>query len=118
MSGVYIPSMNMPDECQDCPFYVPPYQFYESPSWCHVLGKTKDDEEKCPLVEVKDHGRLIDADALLQRFYKEQTACEEHGRDFSFSFKSGNELCTEWWSVECFVEDAETVIPPSLDGAT
>lgn len=66
--------------------------------------------------DVKHHGRLIDADALLARFEKEERACEEHGRDFSFSFKSGGEYCTEWWPVQQMLMDAPTVIPSDKEG--
>lgn len=44
--GVYIPKMEMPRNCDVCP-----------------IGD-------CPLVEVKQHGRLIDADALTQRYFQ------------------------------------------------
>lgn len=106
---VLIRGMEMPKSCVDCNMPM---------EWCNKWIGVEDGKrsEDCPFVPVPPHGRLIDADALLQRFYKEQTACEEHGRDFSFSFKSGGELCTEWWSVERFVEDAETIIQSSLDG--
>lgn len=64
----------------------------------------------CELVELPPHGRLIDADALLERFEKEEKAADEHGRDFSFSFKSGGENCTEWWPVQQMLMDAPTII--------
>ena len=49
--------------------------------------------------------RLIDADALLDRFEKESKAAEEHGRDFSICFMRGDTPCVEWWALECIVED-------------
>lgn len=67
--------------------------------------------KKYEAVTVPPHGRLIDADALLNKFGKEQKAVYEHGREYSFSFLWGNELCTEWWGVERMVEDAPTIIP-------
>lgn len=66
--------------------------------------------ESYDLVPVPPHGRLIDADALLERFEKEEKAADEHGRDFSFSFKSGGENCTEWWPVQQMLMDAPTVL--------
>jgi len=66
-------------------------------------------------IELPPHGRLIDADKLLERFAKEQKAADEHGRDFSFSFYSGNEVCTEWWAVENFVADAPTIIEAEVE---
>ena len=50
--------------------------------------------------------RLIDADALLDKFEKESHAAEEHGRDFSFCFMRGDTPCAEWWTVMQMVEDA------------
>ena len=61
-------------------------------------------------VPVPPHGRLIDADALMARFEKEEKAADEHGRDFSFSFKSAGENCAEWWSVQQMLFDAPTII--------
>lgn len=53
--------------------------------------------------------RLIDADALKERFEREERSCIEHGRNFSFSFENGGEYCAEWWSVQQMVDDAPTV---------
>ena len=54
MSGVYIPSLEMPRGCTDC-FLVDCY-------WrCNSVSRN------CRLVEVPEcHGRLIDADAIMQ----------------------------------------------------
>ena len=49
--------------------------------------------------------RLIDADALLDKFEKESHAAEEHGRDFSFCFMRGDTPCAEWWTIMQMVED-------------
>ena len=66
--SVVIRGMKMPRNCDECPCY------YETEgAWrneCEVLGKEyiADDyrPEWCPLVELPaQHGRLIDADALL-----------------------------------------------------
>ena len=63
--GVYILNREMPTNCQECPCLNSEH-FY-----CQVVGlKLKDENhikrrsDFCPLVEVKPHGRLIDADAL------------------------------------------------------
>jgi len=53
--------------------------------------------------------RLIDADALKERFEREERSCIEHGRNFSFSFENGGEYCAEWWAVQQMVDDAPTV---------
>lgn len=54
--------------------------------------------------------RLIDADALMARFQREQETMYEHGREYSFSFlNSGQEISTEWYAVERFLEEAPTI---------
>ena len=121
MSGVYIGGMEMPTGCDTCPF--------EHFGDCYG-GKAKRimdiDEEiangvrhkRCPLVPVPDHGDLIDRQALLQEFYKAQKSYDAHGRPFADAFMSGNEICAEWWTVECKVEDAPTVIPTDEEEQT
>lgn len=106
--SVLINGMKMPERCIDC--YMCNYN--STARWyCGITNENIDLKnhsserlEKCPLVEV--HGRLIDADALLDRFAREQKAVYEHGRDFSYSFMRGGSVCTEWWPVEQMVEDA------------
>ena len=62
-------------------------------------------------VPVPPHGDLIDRTALLEEMYKQANSMAEHGREFSFSFMSGGDVCTTWWNVELLVNDAPTVIP-------
>lgn len=116
--GVYIKGMEMPKNCLACDWcaHTIPADNYI----CYrlnraVIGVAKEDVDEtvnacCPIVPVPPHGRLIDADALLERFEKEEKAADEHGRDFSFSFKSGGENCTEWWPVQQMLTDAPTII--------
>ena len=74
MSGVYIKNIEMPDNCEHCPFMD-----YEE-GFCFASGKKniygwytdfayvgedhnrRKRDERCPLVLVSKHGRLIDAD--------------------------------------------------------
>ena len=72
MAGVYIKGMEMPKTCEDC----------NLESFCDlwvVARRMCDCEDHkgatirhpdCPLIEVPDHGRLIDADALIQEIEK------------------------------------------------
>ena len=67
MSGVYIPGMEMPKSCNCCRFAVD--------GWCYAFGKpniealaNEGHTNFCPLVPVTPHGRLIDADALYEKF--------------------------------------------------
>lgn len=117
--GVYIPKMEMPRACYYCHFLFRDKRHnkvyctvhHEFDKWLDISDAPAEGRaDDCPLVELPPHGDLIDRDKLLERFAKEQKAADEHGRDFSFSFYSGNEVCTEWWAVEKFVDDAPTII--------
>jgi len=67
--------------------------------------------EETEAIEIPDHGRLIDADVLMVEFEKAENSCDQHGREFSYSFRSAGELCTEWWPLHHMLQDAPTVIP-------
>lgn len=54
--------------------------------------------------------RKIDADALMERFRKEQMSMDEHGREFSSCFIGyGNNLSTAWDCVEDIVNSMPTI---------
>lgn len=54
--------------------------------------------------------RLINADALMARFQREQNAMYEHGREYSCSFlNSAQEISTEWFVVEELLENSPTI---------
>lgn len=65
--GVYIPSLKMPQTCEDCVLESYCSLWVEarrmSGPWEKGVEATIRHPD-CPLVEVKPHGRLIDADAL------------------------------------------------------
>ena len=70
MMGVYIKGMEMPKNCQDCPFS-------DHEAWCLIPGDWRERyycphdvvSEFCPLIEVKEpHGDLTDKDKLMQEF--------------------------------------------------
>lgn len=74
--GVYIKGMEMPKHCYDCIFYLNRYD--EDGEWLPSIcvttqliseaGCTLNRASYCPLVEIPEpHGRLIDADALLDK---------------------------------------------------
>ena len=105
--SVLIKGMEMPKDCKNCPFlcdYSCRVLLFE-PDW----GKSGRDE-RCPLTPVPPHGRLIDADALLAEYERDEKAADDHGHEFSFSFWSGNDDCTSWWHVQQKLMDAPTVI--------
>lgn len=65
MSGVYIHGMEMPRDCWHC-FFADPED-----GDCLVDQKSHGDWEEpedCPLVPVPEHGRIVDADALIAWF--------------------------------------------------
>ena len=123
--------MEMPTSCFDCPCYHHKvddgYYDYEI---CRASGTVFNDVyssvtghkdhinpfkarlDNCPLVPVPPHGRLIDADALMQEFEKAQRTMKQHGQEYSCSFlSSSQEISTEWYCVEDMVENAPTIIP-------
>ena len=89
MSGVYIKGMEMPKSCDVCRFAID--------GFCYASGRVNIEAVEgrqvtnyCPLAPVPDHGRLIDADALLN----------------SVTSKYG------WFEVDnADVRDAPTIIP-------
>ena len=99
--SILIKGMEMPKSCNKCNFCRDWGLCLVSEKWTPKEGKAPD----CPLIPVQEHGRLIDADALLDRFERESKSANEHGRDFTFCFMSNNEPCAEWWAVEQIVED-------------
>ena len=97
MSGIYIPGMEIPKSCYDCPCIdaengrcqaVKSRDFiYEyRPHWC-------------PLIFVPDHGRLIDADTM------EEECC--HG--------CKNELHKYSNCIDCALAQAPTIIPANKE---
>lgn len=69
--SVYIKGMEMPTSCFDCPFR----ENTDPDTWtCLVFGEKFTDrffhrehrDERCPLVPVPEHGRLIDADKCIE----------------------------------------------------
>lgn len=111
MNGIYISGMVLPKSCTEC-------GCEQEGFWCGVLEGYTDTKyfdnkrhPNCPLVPVPPHGRLIDADALMQEFEKAQRMMEQHGHEYTCSFmSSGQEISTEWYCVEDMVENAPTII--------
>ena len=73
--SILIKGMKMPKNCYDCPFIR---ASYAGDYYCAMGNSTEDDLKKicgqkmadCPLVEIPaPHGRLIDADKLLEKAY-------------------------------------------------
>ena len=79
MSGVYIPGMEMPKGCWCCEWFRHTEYWNQNDEadiqyHCMRTGEHTWDEVEgylpgCPLIPVPDHGRLIDADALVHSYY-------------------------------------------------
>ena len=113
--GIYIPNEPMPKNCAFCPVehYDCPLLGEDEKGWGIDVTAYFDGNERhpdCPLVEVKPHGRLIDADALLAKFEVDESSCDAHGQDFTFSFIRGEAYCTEWYYPQQRLMDAPTII--------
>ena len=60
--SIYIKGMGMPKSCSDCKIFCGlPYQLRDK------KGRRPD----CPLVPVPPHGRLIDADEVMERIARD-----------------------------------------------
>ena len=69
--GIYLPNMEMPNRCLDCPLMVSRENdecIVQSEVANEIAITWEDLKANCPLVEVPTpHGRLIDADALSDK---------------------------------------------------
>lgn len=71
MSGIYIKGMEMPKNCDECWTKFHGFGWVEHDEewgtfYCKAgKGFCSDPRTKCPIVPVPDHGRLIDAYALM-----------------------------------------------------
>ena len=100
--SVLVKGMEMPDGCFHCILSFMYFNGTETVLQCNVLKKlVSDDGSKdpdCPLTEIPQHGRLIDADALI-----------DDVRRHSESYFA-DDFAHEW------VDKAPTVIPADKDG--
>ena len=105
MSGLYFPDVELPENGE---FRV---ILFSNGKLARCNGRN------VRMIPVPDHGRLVDADALMVEYEKAENSSDQHGREFSYSFRSGGELCTEWWPMHLMLRDAPTIIPADKDGA-
>lgn len=107
--SVLIKGMEMPKRCGGCPCF-----HAENPMYCQAVKADKNKKiiapygkprpDWCPLVPVPDHGRLIDADALIEK-------CEEMADD-----GDGNQLDALVFLRWFFEQKAPTIIPADKEG--
>ena len=112
--SVLIKGMEMPKSCGDCNFYYVDYEegtanclatsCYVQPHHYHKDNRDPD----CPLVEVPTpHGRLIDADKLIEAI---GTNFFEHGGYYGNDYQDIFEL------VCACIDDAPTIIEAEVSG--
>lgn len=102
MSGVYIQGMKMPENCYQCPFGADVDIGVGVAHGCNLIKDfaqfANERHPDCPLIPVHDHGRLIDADALLR---DNRSAFVDRDGYPEFSYSA--------------VTDAPTIIPAGKD---
>lgn len=59
--NVIVKGMQMPTNCGNCPFRL---------AWCRERIYMVTRTQRCPLIELPDHGRLVDADEMERMFLK------------------------------------------------
>jgi hypothetical protein len=62
--GIYLPNMEMPNTCYDCPFQTDECFGSIKCRYAKTWGSYSSRAVDCPLVPVPPHGRLIDGDKL------------------------------------------------------
>ena len=108
MSGVYIKGMDVPPNCWWCPVkfwndseYICPF------SHKHINSGDADRHDDCPLLPVRDHGDLIDRDAM-RKDWKFSDSCNRCERD-AYRCQYYEEMST--MDVCGMLDDAPVVIP-------
>lgn len=111
--SILIKGMEMPDNCNSCPFSVN--------GFCVVSPKRANGEAMskrtttnwCPLIEIPPHGRLVDADAYAQEIRERHESASEwykKATDDEILARAESAMIT---FTECFLtlKKMSTVIP-------
>lgn len=107
--SILIKGMEMPKRCGECPCF-----HAENMMYCQAVKADKNKKiiapygkprpEWCPLIPVPAHGRLIDADALIEKVIAKYL---EHERKGEFVFADA-EIKQD---IVDLISDAPTIIP-------
>ena len=103
--SIYISGVEMPKRCLDCPFMVSREHddcILQSDEANASFYEWDDMKKNCPLIPVQEHGRLIDADAMLKKHYDGDV--------------NGNIILRAAIITPEFVKNLPTVIPASKEG--
>ena len=96
--GIYIKSMEIPTGCGVCPFSDDEC-FGAWKCWCVKDWGNDDNRAKgCPLVSVQPHGRLVDADKVLDELAH------------NLGIRSLDYLTPSEWAIVSWFRDAPTII--------
>lgn len=110
--SILIKGMEIPKSCKDCKVYEP----MDNGCWgffCALAGKCLGEKEDilsdgrdadCPLVPVPEHGRLIDADAFVNKHFTNNYIVNA-------MTASKNELSTALLNIPLVMNNAPTIIP-------
>lgn len=113
--GIYIKGMEMPTKCFNCPLA----QGYDMPINCSLMPgvpklysdfdiavKNETKPDWCPLIPAPDHGRLVDANALMLKIHEyieEYAGVDEDGmHDLKWCAMKEAEMA---------IDNAPTIIP-------
>lgn len=89
MSDILIKGMELSEFCYDCPLHNSEY------GYCNILDRaTIEPPRSCPLVEVKPHGRLIDADEFKASIHMNHLGKFATNRDVQVLYKLLDEAPT------------------------
>ena len=92
MSGVYIKGMEMPRTCEDCNLESFCTRWVDARRLCgcedHKGATIR--HLNCPLVEVPEHGRLIDADYLKKQGFVLSRICNGKNRSWQETMSLDN----------------------------
>lgn len=107
--SVLIKGIEMPQSCYDCSFQHP-CKHDEDKDYCVVIDDFlycyNMEANNCPLVEIPPHGRLIDADAVLNAIKKAM----EDDSEIADVYKEDYAAVSDW------LYTAPTVIPADNQG--
>ena len=105
MADILIRGMEMPTHCDDCTFYDGIFCARTG----YYIHYPEEKLEECPLIEVPDHGRLIDADALHKLFEDQWhylQVLDWNENPTAEATQSGIN-----WCINTMHDDAPTIIP-------
>lgn len=115
--SVYLTGMEMPDNCDNC-WALDDYGDYPR---CRITGEQcgynfpilEKRMDRCPLIPVLPHGRLIDADALYEKFLRLESEAMSALQTTSIGSVDGikwSAILTERTGYKFDIVDAPTII--------